>query len=364
MMGWATVALTLAACSGDHVLPDAPTPPTSDRAIGFGSYVDDERQQSHGTRAVSLSETARTFMVYGHKNMTYDPGTDTYGAAQVVFGGYTVTHAASTAGTSSTNRYGWEYLDEAKNQTPHYWDFAAKAYRFAAYAPADAAVTIGVATDALSLSYEADATSEAGVAATPYYARQWFSDNSPSNQPYGQGVLLKFVRPFSRVRFCLMDSEGRLIGTDNKHFSFIAPPIAFKPRDNTRRIALRGRVNISYPLEGTARKESFTATPSLVYADAVDALTAPYEESVAFAGQARQWYTVLPVGAQGNYTLSLSYNGSTRMAEVPAAYMDWQPGYQYTYVFKMTDTAVVFAPELYVYTKWQAGYADETPATW
>jgi len=57
---------------------------------------------------------------------------------------------------------------------------------------------------------------------------------------------------------------------------------------------------------------------------------------------ARKWYVVLPAHAsdQGDYTLSVTINSEAepRTVVVPQQYMNWQPGFEYTYVFKITDT--------------------------
>jgi hypothetical protein len=46
---------------------------------------------------------------------------------------------------------------------------------------------------------------------------------------------------------------------------------------------------------------------------------------------------VLPRDTQGSYTLSVRVNGIARTAVVPAEYMQWLPGYSYTYIFKITE---------------------------
>ena len=75
----------------------------------------------------------------------------------------------------------------------------------------------------------------------------------------------------------------------------------------------------------------------------LDALTQNYyevdddETDLELITNARKWYYVLPAFDQGTYTLSIKVNGEDRSAVVPAEYMTWSPGYQYTYIFKITD---------------------------
>ena len=49
------------------------------------------------------------------------------------------------------------------------------------------------------------------------------------------------------------------------------------------------------------------------------------------------WYIVLPNNIQGSYTLTVTVNGENKTAVMPEQYMQWLPGYSYTYVFKITD---------------------------
>ena len=41
---------------------------------------------------------------------------------------------------------------------------------------------------------------------------------------------------------------------------------------------------------------------------------------------------------QGAYTITASIGGKTVSATVPAQYMQWKAGCQYTYIFKLSDT--------------------------
>ena len=44
---------------------------------------------------------------------------------------------------------------------------------------------------------------------------------------------------------------------------------------------------------------------------------------------------------QGTYTLTVTVSGEERTPVVPAEYMGWEPGFQYTYVFKITESGGV-----------------------
>ena len=49
------------------------------------------------------------------------------------------------------------------------------------------------------------------------------------------------------------------------------------------------------------------------------------------------WYMVLPNLTQGSYTLSVKINSADKTCVVPEQYMQWLPGYSYTYIFKVTE---------------------------
>jgi len=77
------------------------------------------------------------------------------------------------------------------------------------------------------------------------------------------------------------------------------------------------------------------------------------------------WYTVVPNTSQGSYTLSVSINSATKTAVVPAEYMQWKPGYSYTYIFKITDEGGVEIGWVdYAVTPWTEMETDRTVYNW
>ncbi len=357
-------ATGLMSCSGEHEAGRKEG--GGDTPVAFGGSLDEERQQTVGTRAAGLeTRNFTTFRVYGYKTMRHDAATDTYDATQTVFDGYTVSWTAGSAGASGSNKYDWEYVD-GTTQTIKYWDYAARAYRFLAYAPATAAVAHHATADEATLTMTADATSDAAVTATPYYSLPWFSNNDhPTFTAYGTGVTLSFMQPLCRVRFLLVDEAGHALTTGSPVYAKTDKrTIRFRPADASKYICRRGSVTIRYPLAGigTSPRETTTVTPGTDAADRLAAATEPYEETghTALATTARRWYTLLPAPTQSDYVLALSFDGMERKAVVPATYMAWKPGFQYTYVFKLTDQKLSFDTTLSVFTKWQAGYVEHT----
>lgn len=330
--------LGLMGCSSDSGEQE-PAPAPIGTAIAFSAQQGEE-QKVAGARATRagtpLSEAGVTrFTVWGYKNMSYDEGTSSYGDLQTVFPGYNVNWYSGSSSASNSN--GWEYVNQQTSgdeQTIKYWDWAAKAYRFYAVT-AGAGDPNETTAGQMSFTMTADASSTEDITATPYFSRLWFSTGSEALYPtrlFGKPVQLEFLKPFSRVRFLFTYSyEAEGIKLKNP---------SFKPTDGTK-IARKGTFKVTYPLTGTATSESYTVTNI----DHSAGLVKFDKEYIPEGGVEREvWYTVLPIDPstpQGSYTLTVDVNGSTKSCVVPAQYMQWKPGFSYTYIFKITDSGGV-----------------------
>ena len=336
--------LGLMGCSSDSGEQE-PAPAPIGTAIAFSAQQGEE-QKVAGARATRagtpLSEAGVTnFKVWGYKNMSYDDGTGAYDAdgttLQTVFPGYQVKWGINSAATTTTNSHGWEYiLTEEPEQTIKYWDWAAKAYRFFAVT-GSTSYEPNAPNGPHEFTFAADCSTAEALEATPFFTKLWFSTGAIEDYPtkqFGKPVQLEFLKPFARVRFLFNYSyaqEGIRLKKNE-----------FKPTDGSK-IALVGTVTVSYPTTGTATKESYTATPKAEPGDG-ETLNAFTEEYIPEGGPTKEiWYTVLPRTSQGSYTMSVWMNSdnvsdpATRTAVVPAEYMTWQPGYSYTYIFKITE---------------------------
>lgn len=338
----------LAGCSGEHVEePEAAGDDTEQVAkttpIAFST---DLPEQQKVTRSEPLETYATEFKVWGYKNMSESAGS--YGNRETVFPGYTVSWEANTAATTASNTHDWEYV--GGSQTIKYWDWSAKAYRFfgaTSYLGEDTGgpytenKTYGTyktyATyEAYEVTMSVDATAPDGA---PYYSKMWFSTGelpTYSDKQFGKQVTLEFVKPFARVRFRFIYVYPRE--------GIILTGKSFKPTDGSK-IARRGSLTIGFPLNGTATKESLvSATPNSDpdpdVSKVLEAFTEdwdPEDYSKVYTETDGGWYTVLPNTTQGSYKLSVDVNKTTRYAEVPAEYMHWKSGYQYTYIFKIME---------------------------
>jgi hypothetical protein len=142
---------------------------------------------------------------------------------------------------------------------------------------------------------------------------------------------------------------------------------------------MRGDVTVRYPLNGSDVTESFSANAE---AEGLTALKLDYyervteetinEESVvvypyykADKEPLEKVYTVLPAAGQGAYTLTVSVNGEPKSTVVPAQYMNWLPGYYYTYIFKIhVDGSVTIDNVQSAFTPWIDHTATHTIHNW
>lgn len=369
--------------SSDDAVEEPPTPPVPmEVAISFSG---NESQEDAVTRAAGkpLHDAGPTqFTVWGYKNEGF--AADVYSSTQTVFPGYTVKYQANSAATTTTNSSNWEYilLDEPE-QSIKYWDWSAKAYRYFAVTgtPSGADGTYGGdgtywtsgSYETYELTLSADATN---IAATPYFSRLWFSTGDPVAFPdkkFGKPVTLEFVKPLTRVRYIFKYAYPRE-GIKLTEASFKPTADVAAAEEDKVKIARKGTVTVHYPKEGTETKEWYTTEVDANKATRLPALTVDYDpeddskDYVTLSSglmTSDGWYVLLPNNTQGSYTLSVKVNGETKTAVVPQQYMQWLPGYSYTYIFKITDEGGVEIGWVeYAVTPWTEQEADRTVYNW
>lgn len=385
-LGLSTLLL-LAACSGSDPLEPTPGPapePEQQTAISFSGTMQDEEsvtpnaQAAPATRAAQGLEevlTNKTFQVWGYKNDAYEA--PNYTSYQAVMPNFTVNWGANTAYTTTSNTDDWEYVDQGdtpEQQTIKYWDFGAKAYRFFGYArgnatadPATSPATVTVpdgfptgnstptSAETVTFSADVDASTDATIAAAPYFSRLWFSNGNAVDYPtrqFGKPVQLEFLKPFARVRFMFTFVEGLNFGHEKLgHIAFGPSENLDNGDGNDVNINTAGTVSVSYPLKGTATTETWSTTNTtgiklfdIDYYEALDPADIPHgypinTQPTSWPNTPRQWYTVLPNSTQGSFTAQVSVvSEEIKTVVIPAEYMQWKAGYEYTYKFKITET--------------------------
>lgn len=362
----------LAACtSNDTVEPEQ-------KSISFEGGMHKEVAQTRAERGLEEVLDNKSFNVWAYKNTAVSG--DNYSAYQNVMLGYVVNYETSTGSDSNTRN--WEYVGKGTNQYIKYWDFSAYAYRFFAYAlgnstatPATPAATVSVDdTDDSQVTFSStiDASSEASINAAPYFSELWFSTDKVND--YGKVVTLRFLKPFARVRFIFNIVEGSAFGREAlSRIKFYPSPIG----GSTPTIATAGSVSVTYPLKGTSTTETWssTATGSIPYFD-IDWYTAPNPADIptgvpadalpaTWPNTPENWYYVLPAPTQGTYTVEVAVvSDEVKTANVPAEYMSWKPGFEYTYVFKISEGGITIDVVQVAVNNWEATPIDRPIYNW
>lgn len=357
----------LLSCSSDEETEET----RDETPIAFTGNVGEEERITRATEG--LETVTESFYVWAYKNKSNDPTTG-YGDLQTVMDEYTVNWVANSAATTPTNSHDWEYVNQTPDQTIKFWDWSATAYRFFGTAAGTgedgrnrwrnksnwAFVPFRPADDnkVASLQMTVDGTNDKSVEEMAYFSRMWFSNGNLATYPtrqYGKAVTLEFVKPVARVRFMFRFSDGLPYGRE------ALSAISFRPSSGMS-IPYKGTVTVNYPLTGTATQESWTSSSSAVGYNRLD--IDYYTADASFTPtQEEKWYWVLPRTSQGAYTLSVVVvGGRPKTAVVPAEFMRWEPGYEYTYIFKITEDGGVSADDIQVaINDWTVKDASEHP---
>ena len=330
----------LVGCTGNEVVD----PEDQQRSISFAGSLQEGTAISRAEQGLEDLLDNKTFKVWGYKNTAVSG--DNYTDYQVVMPSYIVNYGSNTAYTTTSNTHDWEYVGQGTNQLIKYWDYSAKAYRFFAYALGNGianAVTVDSSDDTkVSFTTTVDATTETNRNAAPYFTELWFSNDKLAD--YGKPVILKFLKPFARVRFQFRFMDG--LEADRSDLSLIK----FYPVAGT--IPTSGTVTVNYPLKGTDTKENW----SVAAASSISSFTVD-----------DQWYYVMPATSQSDYRLEVAVvTNELQTANVPAQFMQWQPGFQYTYVFKILKGGSITLDVIQVAVKdWnEKSTVDRTVYNW
>ncbi len=388
----AVSATLFAGCSSASDAAD--TPAVDAHAITFNATdgTTDAQESTRATAQVGLETLGYTeIKVYGYKTIG--------GEIQNVMPGYTLKYVENSENSSTTNSSGWEYVGQGKDylnneQEIKYWDGNSTDYRFFGVIAArngdlryeGAEITENtVVTSNGSFSLEikgleymthtSDGTyhdrdgNVVAKNAIPIYGTLW--QGNPA-QYYNTPVPLAFTKPYALVRVVFERPEGTSktqLGKENETGTDLHP-ITFAPLNSTPMTA-EGKVKVNWSMNGAHETATATAGQVTLPKMTFDSPVNLVNQGVRY--QAWPEYIMIPskddpvVFKCTAYTYTVNTSGGEvfeeRSAVVPAQYMKWKPGYQYTYVFKITATnAMEFSHVVEVYTQWQAGYVDTT--TW
>ena len=363
------LALCLFSCAGSgQEEQDVPTKPEEPKevSISFGgnSGTWQDAPTTRANKETGLETISKTFKVWGYKTTggNYTSGFD---QSQNVMNGYTVNWTQQTANTTSSNTADWEYVGIA-NQTIKYWDYSATSYRFFAYSIPTAAGNITApsfsgplttegstnlhASFSIPFNYDKDATN----VSTPYISDLWMSDNQNfENRKYGACVKLTFAPIITKVRFKFnyqAESQVSITNISFRNVNDVPSPTS-------------GNIIITYPITGMDTQASYIWETTGTETETIN-FTIPYEEDSDLNHQTttrKKWYFVPPLGdskttQQSAYIITADINGKKATATVPAEFMQWKAGYQYTYIFKITEAGTNIA-----FTNMQVEKWVETP---
>ena len=355
------MTLCLLSCSSsEQDNPVIPEPQYGSISFGgnSGSWQDAPISRAGET---GLETIATSFRVWGYKN-TGGNKTDGFTNPQNVMNGYIVNWTLPATGETGS----WEYTgienEELKTtQTIKFWDYSSTCYRYFAFSPANTKVTttllsedgstannLNTATQAsfsIPFTYNKDAT----AVTTPYISDLWLSDNQNfENRKYGECVKLTFAPIIAKVRFkfnYLKDTKISITDIVFKNINDAPSPI-------------KGNIIVSYPITGTGTKASYEWVTTEPGTEPIK-FTIPYEEDADLNHQAterKKWYYVPPLGdsntPQGAYIITATIDGKKSTATIPAEYMQWKAGYQYTYIFKITEAGTVISFSNLQVEKW------------
>lgn len=340
------MALCLLSCSSSG--QDDPFIPESQQVgISFGgnsgSWQDASSRAGEGE--TGLESLFTSFKVWGYKTKNENGSTNS--SIQKVMDGYLVDW-----NTSSND---WEYIGKYNaslnlRQTIKYWDYSALHYHFWAYAPANASgVTASENTNAnshsITIPYEFN--SNATLTSTPYISNL-------CTPKIGDQVKLTFVPLIAKVRFKFKYNDKQIASITDISFR----DERWKPTGNGTflwsgssddKTPVAGKITATYPLSGTSTDvyKTWKTTNSGILE-----LTIPYEEANDENHQTeirQKWYFMPPMDIanyqQGNYILSAKIEGNHVTATVGSEYMQWKAGFQYTYIFKVSEntSSITFA---------------------
>lgn len=340
------MALCLLSCSSSgQDDPFIPEPQQVGISFGGNSGSWQDASSRAGEGETGLESLFTSFKVWGYKTKNENGSTNS--SIQNVMDGYLVDW-----NTSSND---WEYIgtyNASLNlyQTIKYWDYSALQYRFWAYAPAtahDVTASENTNTNSHSITIPYEFNSNATLTSTPYISNL-------CTPKIGEQVKLTFVPLIAKVRFKFKYNDKQIasiteISFRDERWKPTGKGTFLWSESAVDQTPVAGKIIATYPLSGTntnvSKKWETTKRDILE-------LTIPYEEATDENHQTeirRKWYFMPPMDIanyqQGNYILSANIEGNQVSATVGSEYMQWKAGFQYTYIFKVSETtsSITFA---------------------
>ena len=384
--------LALASCTQDSFIGEvlSEEAATENAPILFGRFDYNKSRGEDATGADAAALLNNNFVVYG-RNLKG-------GVETAIFDNFNVNYVEGSAGSSSSNTAGWEYVGYTSKkgaaQNVKYWDFSAENYQFVAVAGAAAGDTIKNTTDGLRINVAnaAEMTSiyvSDRVTATP--TAKEATGTTPQTMAYKETVTLPFRRLGAQMRIGFYETIPGYAVKDLV-FYYIGAPAGSYTVGVGSQFPASGKYSISYDDATDAAKVKFSgAQNNFNYSNTFGTLV--YTSAQSQAGVAGKPYvaengapsatavnkfladnSLTPTYAKGTYTIDgqagvysdykpilPNENNSLKMqlrvdytlvaldgsneeihirdayVQVPVEYLQWKPNYSYTYLFKISD---------------------------
>lgn len=357
---FASALVALASCTSDEYLGGGDfNNPSNDGSIQF-TAANSKMSRADKTGADAATLLNNNFVVFGNKLAS--------GNTQTVFDNYQVNYKTNTANTTESNTANWEYVGyQTKQTTPvdqsiKYWDFSANPYSFFAYSKGTGSAIVSVLDGGSSTAKNQGTYTIQGTAANleKVYITDHFQvvPNVSSTQ-----VTFPFKALTAKARIGVYETIPGYSISDIKFYSNASTGnVANGTLYTSSTLANGGTYTVTFDVAGKAKlayANSGTGAGTKTSQDfgtfTLDA-DADYKEATAkYLGRSSEHATkteyvnVLPNPAGTAMTLKVDYtltslDGSAETikvtgatATVPAAYVQWQPNYAYTYLFKISD---------------------------
>lgn len=326
--------------------PDVPPTP-DDNIISFSSTAINWHEGETSSRATGLETQFNDFQVYGYKN------TANSGGKQIVMNAYKVQWDEETDG--------WKYiLPNYNNQQMKIWDFGAKSYRFFALAPYNHGATVteeqSQSNDESYLTFTTkyDYANQEKAKNVPYCSELWYSLNETTDEnntvpKIGEQVKLVFLPLIAKVRFRITFAPGVNARVTEPTFQDERWTSTNTP--NTPNTPMQWDFIVKYPtIKDKDATPSSSPTVSSSFSPTSGHTTGKFFFDTPFTDDNQKWYYVPPMAdapeehKNNPFVLTAKIDGHEDTAIVPADYMQWKAGNQYTYVFKVLEagTNIIF----------------------
>lgn len=384
--------MMMAACTSDDFVGDERLREANEngRPMSF-NLTTAPQTRSQRTGADAASDLNKNFVVWGDKTVN--------STTQKVFGNYQVNFEMNSAGTTTTNSAGWEYVGyknlpygtttetggtlntngvasnataSGTGQTIKYWDYSASNYNFFAYSLGKGHTTTDVSPTTTYAKASAMTSAGYTLSGTGDQLKACYISNKKTITPSassGTEVELQFLHFASNVKMAFYET---IPGYSVKEVKFypdggtsttadVAPCLfassSVLPTAGTYTVSfdeMSGKAQVSNPADATKDSKLVFGT-ILTYTADRDYQENLGDNSIKYIGRSLNQatptdaVTVLPnpsgtdIHLKVDYTLlsrdgngeEIKVKGAT--ATIPSTLAKWLPNSSYTYIFKISD---------------------------